>query len=528
MHRIPGALARPRQKADLIVFCLALALLVVYCRFVQTYAEGWDPLAYLYAAERIAGGSVFSYCHPYNSVIGPYFTMAGFNIRAPNPDCLYLNYPPGYALLLALARRLVPFSSIMLYVPALFGALGVVLTYLLGQLLSNIRVALTAALLVGLTPIYLAFSTSPWSDLPVAVLLLAGLVLMVWADRQLSTGWQIVGAACAAFVISWGVFSRYSAIVYLVPIVVYVVVDRSRSLLYRSAAVWTYAATTAGCLVAIGFFNHTVYGGFLRTPYSPENGWYSWPMFSLGYLLGPTPVGSASLVAVAQTLWQNYGLLLLFGLVGALVIRGRVRALLIPGLVALVVFYGLYAFPARGINSRFIIPMLPFLSLLIALGIWHRGDLNRFWVWVWRASAILVIAAELGVTLPATLGGLDDRNYAAKAYVERMQSIVASTSPDSVFLAYNANDAISYYGRRLTLFYRRIGPPVGTGEDGGIYFESHLVAAVDALLDRGVPVYYVLDANPPFMRSLPILSEHFEVVPSMLDTTIYRVQRLQP
>jgi hypothetical protein len=95
-------------------------------------APGWDSLAYKVAGEQLAAGQDFSYCHPYNAQISPYFTLSGFNVRAGDDACLYLNYPIGFPLLLAAAQRLFGSLSVAWYVPALSATVELVAVFGIG------------------------------------------------------------------------------------------------------------------------------------------------------------------------------------------------------------------------------------------------------------------------------------------------------------------------------------------------------------------------------------------------------------
>lgn len=519
---IPG-FPPPNRATHGAALFLGILVFAVSCRYTQVFVEGWDPLAYMLAAEHIANGEKPALCHPYNEDIGPYFTMAGFNVRSPDPACLYLNYPPGYPVLLAIAAKLVPVPDVMSYVPAFFGGVGIVLTYALGCLVTDARVALTSAVLLGLTPLYLRFSTAPWSDLPVAILLLAGLVTLIWADRKSGMSWQIAGGVGAAVLIGWAVFGRYSAVVFLVPVFAYAITGRKLSSALRAPSLRAFGVGILVSMIAVGLYNASHYGGVLKTPYSPEHGWYEWPMFGLKYALGDSPVGAASLTAVMETLWEAYGLLLLFGALGVVAVTGRPRVVLLTGSGCFAALYALYAFPARGINGRFLLPVLPFTVLLIASGFWCTLSSTSLRLWLWRGLALAVVAIELCAALPATLRGLDSRNRAAQAYIDGIRTLASETAPESVFLAYHANDALLYYGERASLFYRRIIPGQESEESGASYFESRLVDAVARLLGQGVPVYYMLDTDPPLMNSLSVLRDHFDVTPSSRDVSVYRV-----
>jgi len=523
---MPTSQEASHRAADWIAFVLAVVAFLTCWQLTQHVVDGWDPLAYLYAAERMADGEPLAYCHPYNEEIGPYFTLAGFNLRGAEAGCLYLNYPPGFPLLLAAAQKLIPLPDAMYIVPALFGATGLLVTYALGRLWLDVRSALTAMVILMLTPVYLQFATSVWSDLPVSVMLFGGLALLVWAERQPSAKLQGGCAFVAGLVIGWGLFGRYSAAVFLVPVALYLVSGKPISSLLKSPTVWGFGLSVVIVFLGIAAYNHVSYGGVLMTPYSVEHGWYDWPKFSLQYALGQSPVGSGSLIAEVETLWETFGYLLLVAAVGIGVMPRRARWVILTGLSCFLVFYGLYAFPARGINARFVLPMLPFVAFLVAAGLWRVRQGRARLTWVWRGLVLTLLVVQFVLSLPGTLEKLADRNLSTKAYVEQIAAVAGTTEPDAVILAYYANDAIAYHGERLTMFYRRIQPPAGMTGSAAAYFEHQLAYAVDSLLDRGVPVYYVLEMEPSFRDSLAILERNFEVRSAATDMQLYRITRL--
>jgi 4-amino-4-deoxy-L-arabinose transferase-like glycosyltransferase len=523
---IPTSQEVSRCAADWTALLLAVVAFLVCRQLTQRSVDGWDPLAYLYAAERMADGEPLAYCHTYNEEIGPYFTLAGFNVRGAEPGCLYLNYPPGFPLVLAAAQKLIPLPDAMYVVPALFGATGLLVTYALGRLWLDVRSALTAMVILMLTPVYLQFSTSVWSDLPVTVMLFGGLALLVWAERQPSAKLQKGCAFVAGLVIGWGLFGRYSAAVFLAPVAVHLIGGKSISSLIKSPVVWGFSLSVALVFFGIATYNRVSYGGALMTPYSVEHGWYDWPKFSLHYALGQSPVGSGSLVAEVQTLRETFGYLLLVAAIGVGATPRRARWVVLTGLGCFLVFYGLYAFPARGINARFVLPMLPFVAFLVAAGLWRATQGRARITWIWRGIVSILLVTQFVLSLPGTVQKLRDRNLSAKVYVEQIAAVVGMTEPNAVVLAYYANDPIAYHGERLTLFYRRMQPPTGMTDAVDANFEHQLVYAVKSLLDRGVPVYYMLDMEPSFRDSLAILERNFEVRSVTTDAQLYSIARL--
>ena len=501
----------------------------LYLRYTQTHIAGWDPLAYLYAGERIAGGDGPTVCHPYNEAIGPYFTLAGFNVQIEKGECLYLNYPPGFPLLLAAAQVLTGRQGAALYVPAILGMLGILSTFALGAVLFDRWVGLVGAGVIALTPTYLSASTSPWSDLASTVFVTGGIALYLWG-QSLSVErekWSAVASAGGGGLVVYSFFIRYTSAVALLPLVLYVLVTQRRDVFRRTTHRLFGGVIILGLLGVLGF-NRVYYGGFLTTGYSPRHGWYTWPAFSLRYALGPSPVGGRSLIAAIETLRENLGWLLIPGLIGLMTMSRRERLFTAGLILSFTLFYGLYAFAPRDVNARLLLPTFPAVALTVACGLrygvlrWGGDKKGRLWT---LAGGVFLVVA-LGWPLPDRLHALQERNEGARQHVQAVQALVEHTEPDAIFLAYALNDPIFFYGKRISLFYRRMPPldPV-TDTYRRDELESRLIEVVTQLLHRSVPVYYVQGSDPPFADSLDILRRHFSLYPQEgTNPLVYRVQ----
>jgi len=527
------SLARSQSTSrlwPLILLALIGAIgLSIYFKYTQTVVDGWDPLAYLYAGERIAEGKGPTVCHPYNEAIGPYFTLAGFNVRMAEGECLYLNYPPGFPLLLAAVSVLTGLRSAALYVPAALGVLGILVTFALGAVLFDRWVGVIGAGMVALTPTYLSASTSPWSDLAGAVFVMGGIALYLWGHTLSArrTQWSVVASVGGGALVVYSFFIRYTSAIALLPLMLYGLVTQKKNA-FKHIPHWLFGGVIVLGFVGILGFNRVYYGGYLTTSYSPRHGWYTWPALSLRYALGPSPADGKSLIAVFKTLAENWSWLLIPGLIGLVAMPCHKRLFITGLILSFTLFYGFYAFAPQGINARFLLPAFPALALAVAYGLrygWLRwsGD-RKSWAWALAGSVLFVVA--LGWPLPDRLQALQERNDETRQHVQMVQALVEHTEPDAVFLAYSLNDPIFFYGRRFSLFYRRMPPldPV-TGTYRWDQLESRLVEVVNALLRRGVPVYYVQDSEPPFADSLNILTRHFILSPQgQTPPFVYRVR----
>jgi hypothetical protein len=187
--------------------------------------------------------------------------------------------------------------------------------------------------------------------------------------------------------------------------------------------------------------------------------------------------------------------------------------------------YSFYAFAPTGVNSRFLLPAIPFLCVSIAQTISFIGKrfLNQRQRWVMGTVMVVILC----LPIPARVGQLRSRNLGDAAMVDTILSTTASTPDNAVFLSYVYNDQIAFYGGRSVLNYRRIPPSDRqTGHYRMETFEQRLVQSVDRLLAGGIPVYYVEDKSPPFWDSLAILQRHFQVELLSHDLKVFGVHPL--
>jgi hypothetical protein len=377
----------------------------------------------------------------------------------------------------------------------------------------------------------MAVNTAPWSDGAGLFFLTAGIALFV-RGQALST--ELEKNACAVSAVGGALFVlgccvRYANIIGLLPLGVYLIIDQ-RSRIIRAPRNWAFGGIVALGFLAILAFNRDYYGGFFTTGYSPRHGWYDWAPFSLHYALGQSPVGEKSLVAALWLLYENFRWLILPGMIGVLAIPGAKRTIVAGWIAGFVLLYGLYAFPATGVNARFLLPAFPMVAVAVAYGL---GEGARRWGWedrkgqLWTALGIGLLLMAMLLPLPERLDALRERNTAAQEHVAAIKSAVEASSEDAVFLSYNWNDPIFYYGDRLAFYYRRIPSlDLDTGEYSRRRWESVLVKAVNELLKRQLPVYYVQDADPPFLDSLNLLSRHFLLSRATdMHLPVYRIYR---
>jgi hypothetical protein len=474
----------------------------------------------------MADGHGLTYKDVNNQIAGPYFSMYAFQIwRDDDSSRTFLGFPPGFPLLLASAITVTGSSTTVYFVVPILAVLGILATFCLGTLIGGSHwTGLLAAVLLALLPTYLEFGTSPWSEIPSLTFVTLGMCLYLFTrrDSRYARASGLLLSVLGGLSIAYSYFIRYTNLAMVPPLIACELYTARRKTLTEWRR-WLFFAPIVLGMAAIPVFNQLYYGGPLLTSYSPIHGWYPWSPFSLSYALGPSPVNGFSLVETIKTLWHNFSWLLLAAPAGWFLLK-RSSAVLVGGAtLGLMVIYTFYAFAPTGINSRFLLPVFPFLCVAIGYTITHIGTKLLIHRWQRRGAGIALVLI-LCWPIPGRLEQLETRNAQSGTLVNYVQSLVASTPAESVFLSYVYNDQIAFYGHRSVLNYRRIPPSdPSTGQYRMEMFEPHLVQAVESLLDNQIPVYYIEDKSPPLWDSLAILQQNFDMDLIRQEPNIYTV-----
>lgn len=499
----------------LLVAVLLLSSFSLYTILVERQPIGWDALGYKVAGRNIAHGKGPAIVHPLNGSFGPYFTLSAFAVqRDQEPVRLYLNYPPGFPLLLAIAPGLGVPDYMML---PLLSMLGVFFTYLLGTLVLDRWVGLLGAAILALMPAYVEWGTAFWADLPGTCLMLGAMVAYLTVWRQERFVYQVLFAGAAGLMAAWATGIKYSNVLILLPLFLYAFVTQRRAML-RAGANWIFLAVLIAGFLGIAGYNHVVLGRPWETHYSASRSGYYFSYFSLSYALGPSPADGYSLIGAAETLWANFSWLLLLVPLG--VVRGTRKALLLLGgmFLPFLALASTFAWSPVGVDTRYLLPTFAPLALFVAQGC--LSVVSRRWAWDRWALGLLItiISVTLVLSLGRTFPRLVERNRQSLEIRRTAMDLTADSDSSAVFMAYLWNDPVNYFGERTTLFYRRMDL---TGQAS---FENELVGTVRRLLQDDVPIYYIVDSQPPFANSLGILEQNFDLdLWKEKPLTVYRV-----
>ncbi len=505
----------------IVIFVLILG--IIFFSYTSTSPSYEDSIGYIHAGERLAIGQGPTYEDPNNEIAGPYFVMYAFQIRRDDDARMFLGYPPGYPLLIALGIIATGTETTAHFVVPVLALIGLLVTFILGRLLSgNDWVGFWSAVLIGLTPAYWEFGTAAWSEIPATTILISGICLYLISLQEHRTRRQIVVLSLlGGLLIGYSFFIRYTNMVILPAIGAYELVAKKTAIKDERER-WPFYAILGLSVLGILLFNNYYYGGPLLTSYSPEHGWYPYAPFSLSYMLGPSFVSGRSMIEAGKTIWANFPIAVIAVPFGWFLLPRPSRVLTIVVTLGFLVFYSLYAFAPSGVNSRFLIPVFPFIAVSIAQVIVLLGQRIRA-KQVRRLAAVMLFVL-LCIPVPKQVRALESRFAGSDIARKIAVDIAGRTEPEAVVMTYVHNDRVAYYGDRSVLNYRRIPDSDPVAERYRFeMLEPCLVESVDRLLLNGIPVYYVEDKTPPFWDSLNILRDHYEVEKIAESPAMYRL-----
>jgi len=496
-------------KAQWVLLFIAVFVAVAFSFLAIRTPMTADTGGYEYAARQLILGQGLAFDDPNNALAGKFFSPFAFQIKRPEDPRLYLGFPPGFPLLLALPGIVTGVPEIIHYVVPILAAVGLLLTYYLARwLVKNEWVALLAAGIVAFMPIYWRFGTEAWSEIPSMSVVLIGILFYLRArDETSSEQAKTCYALLAGATLVFSLFIRYSNVTFLLSIGLAELIARPKKLL-RPSKKWLFYGVLFIGLLGILAFNHFYYGGVRLTSYSPENAWYNFPPFSLSYALGASPIDGFSLIEAGKSLWENFSFLLLFVPLGLWALPQQFRLLVLLTILASLGLYSVYAFAPTGINSRFLIPVFPFLAVLAAQGIGLL--LKKLPDYRVQTGFVLLIFGGLGWHLYPEVAELRTQGPASQTAVSYVRSTLEATEENAVIMTYDWVDHVAYYGNRSVLNYRRI-PQYDPIQDKYRFdlFEPCLVYVVDTLLLSGTPVYFHEDRSPSLYNAKEVLQNHY-------------------
>lgn len=434
---LPDTVRQPRR---LIWF--GLILLAAYGVFLGFHASvvagGSDTSGYLNSARLLAEGRlqeeqrIPAEFGPPANLPRHHFMPLGFVALDGNPH-LPPTYPVGLPLHLALAGKILGWNLGPLSVEIALALAAVALCYVLARQLGiDPWLAGAGAVVLAVFPVFLFTSVQPLSDTPATTWCLAAASLALRARR--STGWGWAVACGAAFAMA--VLVRATNAVLLPALLVLLGRNGKRLTLVAlgglPGAVW------------LGYYNHTLYGGPLRSGYGPIEQTFHWvygppTLVHFGTwlaLLAP----AALLVLPLITLWRHR--------------RTETMALALWfGAIA-----GVYTFYEVSRETwwclRFILPALPPLIVGSLLALQPLPHPFR------RAAAVaLVIWAVAGSFYWSTrLHALWPKEH-ERVYAESCHQARALLPSNALVAAFYASGAVYYYTEFPVLRWDQLEAP---------------------------------------------------------------------
>jgi hypothetical protein len=424
----------PGPRAARWFFVATVVLLALYAAFLARHATqvagGADSSGYLNSARLFADGHLQSVLRVPDVIAAAepelnrvHFTPHGF---FPHQDKAHLppTYPPGIPLQFALAGKLLGWTAGPLAVE-LFAALGALaLCYLVGRECGLGRgTALTGAIVLGLSPLFLFSSLQPLSDTAAATWTLAAM----WGALRLHPSGRLGWAAVTGVTFAGAVLVRPTNVVILPALLVLIGAHWRRLLVFGlaglPAALW------------LGYYNHTLYGAATRSGYGD---WYS--SFATEYF-APTVLHFAHWLV----------LLLPAVLLPAACVSGFIRSLRTRTLLAVALWFGavagVYAFYTVSHEAwwclRFILPAFPPLIIAGMLGLERLT--SRWRGFTLGACAVVIAWAALGSWhWTRKLGVLWTATYES-AYQEAAETARRTLPPDALVVAGYISGAIYFY-----------------------------------------------------------------------------------
>lgn len=406
---------------------LACLALVGYALFLARHASlaagGSDTSGYLNSARLLASGRLQGDLRiPAEFAALPdlrrqHFKPLGADLEIPGNPHFTPTYAPGMPLLLAAASKVVGWHFAPLAVELALALGAVLLCYALARDAGiDPPLAAAGAVILAACPVFLFASLQPLSDTAATTFCLAAFFCAQRAPRHLA--W----AAGCGLAFSFAILVRATNAVIL-PALALLLWPQWRALA---------AAAVAGLPAAawLAYYNHTLYGGALRSGYGPI-----WDAFALhygpetlGHFLYWTAVLSPALVLAAPALaaWRA---------------RSRILAACGLWLAAIVGVYLFYEMSQqRWLCLRFILPAFPALILAALLGLQTLAPHTRHLL----AGVLTLWALVCSIAWTPRLHVLLIKDY-ERLYPEICAHARATLPPDALVASFAASGALYYY-----------------------------------------------------------------------------------
>lgn len=448
-----------RQRIIIAAIVILSALTVATAvRYASAVAGGADSYGYLSEALLWPSGSLTV---PNDPIVArspwPFprtpWTPLGYT-ASPSGNGVVPLYPPGLPLLMAAFQFVVGYCGALLVVPIAAGV-AVAATFLLGRrVFADDAVALSAALLLASTPVFLYQAVNPMSDVPAT----AAWAIALWLA---AADWPIAAGLAASVATA----IRPNLGVAAIPIAVWFVWQGPQRAV-------RFVAGLVPAVVVLAAVNRILYGSALTFGYGRAsdlyalgNFWTNVTQFARWAAEGQTPLVFAGVAfALAPAMFAT-----------PLIHRAR---LLLVGFAAVVIAsYVFYAPFGAWWFLRFLLPAWP--ALMLAATVVLYGSAPRARARSLVAAGCVALMCTWGLVVAQQRFAFDlwrgERRFVDAAFYVRDH-----TEPQAVVLTLAHSGSVRYYAGRLTLRWDLLRP-------------TRLDQAIEFLQSSGRHPYLLLD-----------------------------------
>ncbi len=352
----------------------------------------------------------------------------------------------GLSVLMAAFLQLGGPQAVFFVVP-LFGALLVGAAYVLGERVS-VRVGVAAAALTAASPVFLFQVVQPMSDVPAAALWSTAVALaMTGAPRR---------SLLAGLVTSLAILVRPNLLPLGLTIGVALLLRPGRPARVRWGDAAAYAAGSApGCLV-VALVQQYFYGSPFSSGYGAADALFAFSNME------------PNLRRYAGWLWETQTPICVLALLTPVVYRRWTVALLAALIVVNLLCYLPYVVFEEWSYLRFLLPTLPFVIVLSAMGLdWclvRICQAMRVWTSQRQLSAVRVGLAVATAALMAVMvrTAVDRSAFALSAlesrYVRAGMFVAQRLPENAVVLTSFDSGSVSYYSGRQTVAWDALEP----------------------------------------------------------------------
>jgi hypothetical protein len=414
-----------RRASFALTFAFAAAWSVLAIRYTSRAVGGSDTYGYVSQAALWTSGhlTVHDRLAELAPLLGRSVAPLGYQL-ARLPCVIVPKYSPVLPLVMALAMKVSGRPNSVYYIVPVAAGLAIWLTYVLGARLAGRAAGFLAAVVCGLSPIFVFQSLHAMSDVPATMWWLLAWTL-AWAPGR----WLPIAAGLAA---SMAVLTRPNLVPLTAIVAALVALERPR--LIRIAA---FSAGLVPSCVMIAALNTHFYGSPLNSGYGSLSFLYSWQN------LGP------NLRNYGAWFFDLHSPAVLAAVAAPWVVRSKRAWLMLAFSAGVLLSYLFYFVYDSWIYLRFLLPAIP-LFFVLAAAVAHRF-VERLPARLRGAAFLLILALLCWHELRAQHFDLFEEGQSEKRFAIVGEFLGRTLPPDAVVLSLDESGSIRMYGHRETL-----------------------------------------------------------------------------